>query len=853
MKITLVAALSAVLAFDPFCAFAGAPAIPPPSQVIVPQFSTTPSPLRYLTSPARNLAPRLNIGLLKPFSGNLTFDSGNAAFNTGYTYYMAFELPIGASFSAVRPIFGNQSLNTYGITAVSFAPSAQWGPTSRTSTGVSSYDSAGNANTLWQIGSFNNGGSAAEYVPPIITGNCINASGTNASGATTINLASNPTTAGWVVGDPLISYADPETLMSGTTLTAVGTSTAGITPALAQFALASGTKLCVPTLSFTVPASADTYRQSFSFGDWTPISSLARTDSPLDYGTSAYLQNGTSLGAVASHSATQVQLSTGIPSALAAGTRVGFCQATTTSSGLAQQNTLTFSSNLPATVAVGNTVSFGSTQSQMFASEPSSIAVTGVSGATATISGNAGVPYLASGGAVQFETPMTVAQTSAAGSNQVTVTSVPSNVAPGMQVAGSGIAASSGPTVNSTTISGISGNTLTLSAVNASQLNPGDTILAVVILATSANVNLQSVTTATTNVHPGAWVIGTGLPAGTLAVAPSNASFSLSMSPTATINSGATLQVCDPLTLAQAAPAGATTLNFATTTYPQPLILMRIQVSGATTAYWYQGGSAGLIDQANWASLPGLGRYESGYCNFSTGILTPTAMGNTTAGCNRGLGFPVLALEFETQGRDLVVPISGDSVAQSFSTFALGSVNIVNAGLAPLSSATTPIWPVNMGRGGRNSDTFFSDLINLSNAGVPYSAPALIGYSWNEAYTTPQAYQHAMANLGSVIQTLTAKGEAPILVTPALRAVHGCNTTISATGLANVQASRAALLAAGAANGVPVYDLYGAEQDPNNAGFIAPGFSNDCIHMNSTTNASIGALFGAAMAKYLGL
>ncbi len=777
------------------------------STTIAPNGASNPYTLGALNSATNYQVPRTHIGVWKPYGEAQSIDTGGSL--NGKTSYGLVEIPADAT--QVQFVFGNAGNNAYTISAASAWGTSQVAPagSSLATPGISLYDQNGNALTGMALLSFGNGGADSspdfgwsQSVPAVSTS--LTTASSSPSGATSINFATNftcPANGSKILiigstGTNPVLYAQ-DFVSSCVSATGVLTATKNN-----KQTIPSGTTVYFEPPNFTVPANAAAPETALYFSDWSPVQTYPRLDGPIRTGETILVGGSPISGTVSSLGATSATLSANLAADIPAKSTIQACQVGVTTATVTPNTQIVFNSNTAivsgmifAPVAFYNPASGVSGAFDWLPNTVASVsqsAQTTVTAANPISAANAGTNWT-SGTTFYFFVPgVTVAANAAAGQNQFTV-----NSTTGLSVGMTAFSSANNNTPG--TISAISGNTITMSS-NLTNGNGVNGVLAgaPIVFYTTATVNTTSVqninltfSSTPPNTLVGMQIVGANIPANDTVYSVNATTITLDYQPSATLNSGSTVYVCETMTTSADSPAGQANISLPYTTYPNKLLAFRMDHTGSYTNDWNNVGNMPSamynMQFANGSNPAFVYNSESVYAptryvvlggNCATeGVLNYSGIGNGAGGCGNGFTIVPYAIKVYSPARGVVMQIVGDSHFAGDTTPATANGTFVGQAADYFRNTTTlPVYYLNSGRGGQPSMVYFNDAVQMTKS----LHPSIVAIQ----YTTPnddgQVYLTDVSNmtgqaigLASLVQQY---GGLPIVVSDYQRQAIGISS-----------------------------------------------------------------------------
>ena len=385
------------------------------------------------------------------------------------------------------------------------------------------------------------------------------------------------------------------------------------------------------------------------------------------------------------------------------------------------------------------------------------------------------------------------------------------------------------------------------SAVPATILN-GMSLLFYTSATTNAVANVSimpSYASPPANVYQGATVVGAGIDPNTYVW--EFGSIAFTHPPSATFADGQTIYFCNGVTTSADSAAGQPNINFATTTWPNRLLLIRMNWASANVPFFGETSNA----LANAANLPGTPlRMFGGRCAFGTdGVLNVSAISDTGGSCSEVAPWaPVWAIRTYSPRRGITLAVVGDSHFEGDTTPSqLGSFAARAAALLNRPS-TLPVSLMNLAWGGQPSYVYGPKAMQMIQSSKPEIV--VIQQTTPNDTSSASAIASMQATAESIADYVRSYGGLPVLAPDYQRQTFGCSTVFPASDALRLNAETLLLSAAKA--GTPVIDLPSFIGDPvNGATFFAPGASYDCIHANDNGHALMAGGLAAALKRYL--
>jgi hypothetical protein len=817
-----------------------------------------------LLSPQNWEVPRGHLSIWAPYAGDPAYDTANIFWNGSQSATNAMAIEIPADVTSAQVVFANSSASPVTLTDAAIWGSSQLAPPGYTGTtpGITPYDGGGNALSYMTLLSFGNNGLDAP--PPVgnwavAPPNSTNLTTTSSTPTTSqvLQFATNSTcpangATAVIVGS--VQIINP-LLLPNTTVTACVSSAGTVT--MSQFPRAAvpvGTVVYFVPPGFVLPASTIAPIPTLTYSDWAPMTSYPRIDGPVMTGM-AILQNGSPLaGNVQSVSATQATMTTPLGADIPAGAAIQACQIGVTNAAMTPIYQLQFATN--AGIVPGLTI-YPSRGGPAFWARRNIVASVSSAGGNTTatmtspIEPNLGANSAnnSSGTTFAFQASETVV---AVAGSTITVSN-PSLLSVGMSIYQGSVAIGVNGAAYTATIQSIAGSVVTMTAAV-----PATIVANMPLTFLFTTTNNLTVTTATypsfsttpPTVFQGMQVVGPGVDPATYVYYSGAGVLKWTHQPSSPIPSGTTLYFCHPMTTSIDSPQGQSAINFASTTYPNRLVLLRQNFASANTNYYFSALSSFL---AYWANLPGTVQNQyGGQCNFGTdGVLNIAAIGASVGGCSESFPYPtVWAIRFYSPSRGVIIAYTGDSHTQGVtSTMALASYGARAAYL--LSTPTLPVTPENLAWGGKTS--------------MVYGQKAMTDIRWTHPqivliqHTTGNDPQNAsgVASMNATALEIAAfvqsYGGLPILVSDYQRQVWGCSVepTLQVTTRQTAEAG----LTAAATTGTPVFDMPPIVGDTGTGGqgvgYFAPSMSDDCLHANDNGHATLANALVKLLRPYL--
>jgi hypothetical protein len=827
-------------------------------------------------------AARTNLGLGGLRQGHirawLPFGGSQSSIDTtnifgSRTAWMAVE--IEDDFTAARLVWNNRSgVNSFAVTDCAVAASSQLGMPglAGNAPGVTPYDSSGAALTAMSLCSFGNNGlpqAAIQQALPNIPASAVSqtTNGAAAAGQSTVTL--NAAT-GVAIGQTVAILNPSDGVRAPTTVTSIAGNVVTLSNTIYD-TLPSGTTIYFLPLGVTVPAAANPPLGGYTYSDWLPATSVARRDGPFTGCASA--NGGASckvkdtIGAIPANTTATVNsdnktiaLSQALTTPLPKGSPVRACQAQVTTGGdLVPNSSISVASTTGvASGMIGvlgapswplNSAGIGSLP-QLNVQSVAPTSVTFTSPLPANIF--ATHPWT-SGTSVTFLVPLTANGATGWGTNlPVSAAGVPlSSLAGGINAYGvysTNIASGTTATVNA------GAGTLTLSQALSGAVANQQPITLTLTLALNADATpvsrIQLANMA--NPLPGWTIEGTGWPANDyIGTSGNNGAFlEVVLSPTQTITNGSTVQLCSaPIMTNAPAAAGATTLGFDTVLYKKKLLLVRINIGGATTNANYMAGYNN-VSQAYWnGTIAGAAQALGGTCNSGLdGVLgAVSTIADNANGCLNTLSFPLFGIEFLSPRHGVTIAVVGDSHFQGSGTLG-NSAPFTMRAAAQLSIPSLPVSHLNLGWGGMSSYTFMPYAQRII-ADIQPEIVVIQGSTPNDG-TGNSAQPGYLMKVMAVASQVRAYGGVPVIATNYPIQVFG--QTSAATITEAHRAADNAFWTGLAGADMAVFDISGVLTDPAHPTFMLPAYAQDGLHANDTGHQAAVAPFLAAIAPYLG-
>lgn len=813
--------------------------------------------------------------LFKPYHDNQLVTSSGL---NGNAWVYSFEVP--TPFTAVKLVFANQTANTFKISALAAAASAQWdtpGAMNTDAMGVSVYDETGADVTAtagtFTVASWGNGGAIADwYTMP-------SSYAALASGLTTYSNIAASTTASTCSGSTLnvasaTGVAAYQRVLitnpvndSNTDLHVASSYTSGTAVLLDQpVSCTPGATVIFLPASFVVPAVLNPEVPNLAVTDTINVVSRKRIDGPVVSGELLYdADTDQPIGSLAVNvvGPTSVSLTGGtLPADLPAGKSVEFCTPVTMASTITPTNAIPVSGTNFAvaglTASLGaTTIPYGRTYNAVWSSP-----ITSVDSGHIYTASNVNPPQAGSSfsGAFIVEYQLSVSGDQSSPTSTVTVANDTLLSALATIASGTNLYVLSTNTANSWTPTKINSinagaHTLTLASPTVGILKDGQPLRLYFQQSISGSLSVPpafNVSSApVNNVLAGDKIVGAAWPADTHISVAQKKAWQLDKYPLSTVSSGDSIMVCHkPIPLSAPAQAGSSSLAFTQTVYKGYILQVRIDYASDNGAVVtnYNLGNGG--DWGKGVSL-GVPNYMGGYCSSGAGdgIGSPNNLRLGSGGCNMSRGIqPVYAIMLNSPVPALtMMNINGDSKWAGNGT-PINTSNFLTMAAYDMWSASLPTSPVNCSWGGAFSNILAPlgrQCVELADKGV-----AVIDGYMNNNSASAQSYALTLGQSVMFQNVLRKRGWLPIIADDYPGAMWGL-TTLGAVNTYQV-AGRAYLSAAcGAAapgspcmRGISYFDTTSIIGEQHNGQwYLSSAYSSDGLHADLNGHRALANVY----------